>query len=57
MKKDFYMFGIVMLQTLHGSVVALVQWNFALKLLTLSAPIGFLTGVLFGLLEEEIKNE
>lgn len=56
MKKYFYMIGIVMLQSLHGTAVALVQWNLAFKLLILSAPIGFLTGVLFGLLDEEIKR-
>lgn len=56
MKKYFYMIGIVTLQALHGSAVALVQWNLILKLLIISVPIGFLTGVLFGLLEEEIKR-
>lgn len=56
MKKYFYMIGIVILQALHGSAVALVQWNLILKLLIISAPIGFLTGVLFGMLEEEIKR-
>lgn len=50
------MIGIVMLQTLNGYAVALVQWNLILKLLIISAPIGFLTGVLFGLLDEEIKR-
>lgn len=57
MKKYFYMFGIVILQTFHGSAVALVQWNLAFKILILSVPVGFLTGVLFGLLEKEIKRE
>lgn len=56
MKKYFYMIGIVTLQTLHGSAVALVQWDLAFKLLIISVPIGFLTGVLFGLLEKEIKR-
>ena len=57
MKKYFYMIGIVTLQTLHGSAVALVQWDLAFKLLIISAPIGFLTGVLFGLLENEINKK
>lgn len=57
MKKYFYMIGIVTLQALHGSAVALVQWNLAFKILILSVPIGFLTGVLFGLLENENKKE
>lgn len=57
MKKYFYMIGIVMLQTFHGSAVVLVQWDLALKLLILSAPIGFLTGLLFVLLENENKEE
>jgi hypothetical protein len=56
MKKYFYMIGIVTLQTLHGVAVASVQWNLAFKLLIISVPIGFLTGVLFGLLEKEIKR-
>lgn len=56
MKKYFYMIGIMILQNLNGSAVALVQWNFAFKLLIISAPIGFLTGVLFGLLENENKK-
>lgn len=56
MKKYFYVLGIVMLQTLHGLAVASVQWNLAFKILILSVPIGFLTGVLYGLLEEEIKQ-
>ena len=51
------MIGIVMLQTFHGSAVVLVQWDLALKLLILSAPIGFLTGLLFVLLENENKEE
>lgn len=50
------MFCIVILQTLHGSAVVSVQWNLALKLLIISAPIGFLTGWLWGLLEKEIKR-
>lgn len=57
MKKYFYMIGIVMLQTFHGSAVALVQWDLAFKLLILSVPIGFLIGVLFGRLENENKKE
>lgn len=57
MKKYFYMIGIVILQTLHGLAVVIVQWNLAFKLLILSAPVGFLTGVLFGLLENENKKE
>lgn len=56
MKKYFYIIGIVVLQALHGSAVARVQWDLAFKLLIISAPIGFLTGVLFGLLEKEIKR-
>lgn len=56
MKKFFYMVGIVMLQSLHGSAVVSVQWNLAFKILILSVPVGFLTGVLFGLLEKEIKE-
>ena len=57
MKKYFYVLGIVMLQTLHGLAVVILQWNLALKLLILSAPIGFLTGLLFGLLENKNKKE
>ena len=57
MKKYFYMIGIVILQALHGSAVVILQWNLAFKLLIISAPIGFLTGVLFGLLENENKKE
>lgn len=57
MKKCFCVIGIIMLQTLHGLAVALVQWNLAFKLLIISVPIGFLTGVLFGLLENENKEE
>jgi hypothetical protein len=57
MKKYFYMIGIVLLQTLHGSAVVILQWNLAFKLLILSVPIGFLTGVLFGRLENENKKE
>lgn len=45
-----------MLQTFHGSAVVILQWNLAFKSLIISVPIGFLTGVLFGLLEEEIKR-
>ena len=56
MKKYFYMIGIVTLQTLNGYAVALVQWDLTFKLLIISVPIGFLTGVLFGLLDEEIKR-
>lgn len=56
MKKYFYMIGIVILQTLHGSTVVILQWNLAFKLLIISVPIGLLTGVLFGLLDEEIKR-
>ena len=56
MKKCFCVIGIIMLQTLHGLAVASVQWNLAFKILILSVPIGFLTGVLYGLLEEEIKQ-
>jgi hypothetical protein len=56
MKKYFYMIGIVTLQALHGSTVVILQWNLAFKLLIISVPIGFLTGVLFGLLEKEIKR-
>lgn len=56
MKKYFYMVSIVILQTLHGSTVVILQWNLAFKLLIISVPIGFLTGVLFGLLEKEIKR-
>jgi hypothetical protein len=56
MKKYFYMVSIMILQILNGLAVALVQWNLILKLLIISVPIGFLTGVLFGLLEEEIKR-
>ena len=50
------MISIVTLQSWHGSAVAIVQWDLAFKILILSAPIGFLTGVLFGLLEKEIKR-
>lgn len=57
MKKYFYMVSIVILQTLHGSAVVILQWNLAFKLLIISVPIGFLTGVLFGLLENENKAE
>jgi hypothetical protein len=57
MKKYFYMVSIVILQTLHGSTVVILQWNLAFKLLILSVPIGFLTGVLFGRLENENKKE
>lgn len=57
MKKYFYMVNIVILQTLHGLAVASVQWNLAFKILILSAPVGFLTGVLFGLLENENKKK
>ena len=57
MKKYFYMVSIVILQTLHGSAVVILQWNLAFKLLIISVPIGFLTGVLFGLLENENKKE
>lgn len=57
MKKCFCVIGIIMLQTLHGLAVASVQWNLAFKILILSVPVGFLTGVLFGLLEKEIKRE
>ena len=56
MKKYFYMIGIVILQTLHGLTVVILQWNLAFKLLIISVPIGFLTGVLFGLLENENKK-
>jgi hypothetical protein len=57
MKKYFYMIGIVLMQTFHGSAVVILQWNLAFKLLILSAPIGFLTGLLFALLENENKKE
>ena len=57
MKKYFYMIGIMMLQTFLGSAVVILQWNLAFKLLILSVPIGFLTGVLFGRLENENKKE
>jgi ABC-type uncharacterized transport system permease subunit len=57
MKKYFYMIGIMMLQTFLGSAVVILQWNLAFKLLILSVPVGFLTGVLFGLLEKEFKEE
>ena len=50
------MIGIVLLQTLHGSAVVILQWNLAFKILILSVPVGFLTGVLFGLLEKKIKE-
>lgn len=56
MKKYFYMIGIVLMQTFHGSAVVILQWNLAFKLLILSVPIGLLTGVLFGLLEKETKR-
>lgn len=56
MKKYFYTIGIVTLQAWHGSAVVIVQWNLAFELLILSAPVGFLTGVLFGLLENENKK-
>lgn len=56
MKKYLYIIVIMLLQTLHGSAVAILQWDLAFKLLIISAPIGFLTGVLFELLEEEIKR-
>lgn len=56
MKKYLYMSVIMLLQTLHGQAVALAQWNLASKILILSVPIGFFTGLLFALLEEEIKR-
>jgi hypothetical protein len=56
MKKYFYTIGIMTLQTTNGYAVALVQWDLAFKILNISVPIGFLTGVLFGLLEKEIKR-
>lgn len=56
MKKYLYMIVIMLLQTLLGQAVALVQWNLSSKILILSVPVGFLTGVLFGLLEKEIKR-
>jgi hypothetical protein len=57
MKKYFYMIGIMMLQTFLGSALVILQWKLAFKLLILSVPVGFLTGVLFGLLEKEFKKE
>jgi uncharacterized MnhB-related membrane protein len=57
MKKYFYMVSIVILQTFHGSAVVILQWNLAFKSLIISAPIGFLTGLLFALLENENKKE
>jgi hypothetical protein len=56
MKKYFYTIGIMTLQTTNGYAVALVQWDLAFKILNISVPVGFLTGVLFGLLEKEIKR-
>lgn len=56
MKKYLYMIVIMLLQTLLGQAVALVQWNLSSKILIISVPVGFLTGVLFGLLEKEIKR-
>ena len=50
------MIGIILMQTLHGSAVVILQWNLAFKLLIISVLIGFLTGVLFGMLEKEIKR-
>lgn len=57
MKKYLYMIVIMLLQFFHGQAVALVQWNLASKILILSVPIGFLTGLLFALIMNEKERE
>lgn len=57
MKKYLYMACIILIQTLHGTFIVKTQWDVIYDMLLFSAPLGFLTGVLFALFGREYKNE
>lgn len=56
MKKYLYMACIILMQTLHGAFIVKTQWDIIYDILLISTPIGFLTGVLFCLFDNECSK-
>lgn len=53
----FYMCCIILIQTLHGAMIVLTQWDVVYDLWFISAPAGILTGWLFSSYKKSIKKK